>query len=454
MTDRGRAVLLGGLLLTLAGMALGLPDLTTVGAFAVALPLLSLLLARWSRPQLSVRRVASPAPLTVGRPGSVALHVVNTGSRRTDVLALTEQAAPSLGRGVRLILPSLAPGQPWSEEYPVRPVRRGRHRIGPCVVNRRDPLGLTSAALAVGDAVTLVVMPRLHDLAGGEGGRGHGREGDDAASLDLGTERDASVREYRYGDDLRRVHWGMTAHRGELMVRHEALPRARRAILLLDIDEAGWGGPDSPGFEWAVETLGSVAAHLAARGHALHLVLGSEDLDDPFAHRGGTDPSTALRDVLHRLAVVAPVSSEGGASPRKAAYGSARELAGDGGLVVVATAGSEQGGAHEALDVGRAGGAGLALVVDAAAFARAAGRERDVTEGDIRPPRASEVGASKVRAAEASASEVSASAEVSAAERWCAFARAGGWHAIAVTPQTTPRSAWSSVTAELTGDPR
>lgn len=430
---------MGGLLVTLAGMALGLPDLTAVGAFALALPLLSIVLARWSRPELRLRREPVPAPLTVGQPGSVALHVHNAGGRRTEVVALTEQVAPSLSPAVRLTVPSLAPGEDWSGAYPVRPGRRGQHRIGPCVLHRRDPLGLTSAAQPVGEDTEVLVLPRLHDLSGGVGPRGDGREGEDAASVDTGTEHDASVREYRDGDDLRRVHWGMTAHRGELMVRHEALPRARRAVLLLDVDAAGWGAPESPGFDWAVETLASVAAHLAARGYALHLVVGSR-ADDADPQRGTADPSAALPDVLHRLAVAAPVPDKWAASPRQTAYGPARELAGDGGLIVVATSGSEQGGVHEALDVTRAGGGGLALVIDAAAFGRGAGA------GSGGPgERASEASATQQSAGEVSAGEVSA------AERWCAFARAGGWRAVAVTPSTTPRSAWARLTADVPG---
>lgn len=441
--------------MTLAGMALGLADLTAVGAFALALPLLSLLFARWSRPVLTLTREPAPAPLTVGQPASVALRVRNAGRRRTEVLALTEQVAPSVAPAVRLIVPSLAPGEDWSGAYPVRPGRRGRHRIGPCVLHRRDPLGLTSATQPVGEDTEILVLPPLHDLYGGDGPRGDGREGDDAASIHTGTERDASVREYRDGDDLRRVHWGMTAHRGQLMVRHEALPRARRAVLLLDVDAAGWGVADSPGFEWAVEALASVAAHLATRGYALHLVLGSQ-ADDADPRPRAADPSAALRDVLHRLAVVAPVPDGRAASPRQAAYGSARELAGDGGLIVVATSGSDQGGVHEALDVTRAGGGGLALVVDVAAFARGAdgrpggpgGRAGDeageLTAGELT---AGELNASELSPGEVSAGEASAG-EVSAAERWCAFARAGGWRAVAVTPSTTPRSAWARLTAD------
>ena len=41
-------------------------------------------------------------------------------------------------------------------------------------------------------------------------------------------------RGYRYGDDLRRVHWRSTARYGELMVRREEQPQRARCTVLLD----------------------------------------------------------------------------------------------------------------------------------------------------------------------------------------------------------------------------
>ena len=43
-----------------------------------------------------------------------------------------------------------------------------------------------------------------------------------------------STREYRYGDDLRKVHWRATARTGQLMVRLEERPWRAQATLLLD----------------------------------------------------------------------------------------------------------------------------------------------------------------------------------------------------------------------------
>ncbi|MBK8458799.1 MAG: DUF58 domain-containing protein [Micropruina sp.] len=49
------------------------------------------------------------------------------------------------------------------------------------------------------------------------------------------------MRGYQQGDDLRRIHWPVTAHRGELMVRHRGQPTLRRAVIVL----GGYAAPSS-----------------------------------------------------------------------------------------------------------------------------------------------------------------------------------------------------------------
>ena len=66
--------------------------------------------------------------------------------------------------------------------------------------------------------------------AGGHGGGGEGAR----RSIAVHGEDDVSTREYRHGDDLRKVHWRATARTGELMVRLEERPWRAQATLLLD----------------------------------------------------------------------------------------------------------------------------------------------------------------------------------------------------------------------------
>ena len=106
-------------------------------------------------------------------------------------------------------------------------------------------------------------------LAGEWTGSGESR----SRSLASAGEDDAGTREYRQGDDLRRVHWRSTARLGQLMVRREEQPWQARCTVLLDTRSTAHGG-EGPGssFEWAVSAAASVAVHLVRHGYFVRLV--------------------------------------------------------------------------------------------------------------------------------------------------------------------------------------
>jgi uncharacterized protein (DUF58 family) len=123
----------------------------------------------------------------------------------------------------------------------------------------------------------LTVIPRVEALppvrlAGEAKGYGDGRQ----RSLALAGEDDVIPRGYRYGDDLRRVHWRLTARYGELMVRREEQPQRARCTVLLDTRGIAYegAGPDSA-FEWAVSGAASVLVHMLERGFSVRLLTDS-----------------------------------------------------------------------------------------------------------------------------------------------------------------------------------
>src|SRR5690606_33189547 len=108
-------------------------------------------------------------------------------------------------------------------------------------------------------------------LAGEYVGSGDSR----ARSVAVHGEDDVATREYRNGDDLRRVHWRSTARVGELMVRREEQPWESRATIVLDTRRHGHHGEGpTSSFEWAVSAAGSVALHLRRSGYRIRLVTG------------------------------------------------------------------------------------------------------------------------------------------------------------------------------------
>ena len=81
------------------------------------------------------------------------------------------------------------------------------------------------------------------------------------------------MREYRRGDDLRRVHWRSSARVGELMVRREEQPWQSRATVFLDNRAGAHRGQGiASSLEAAVSAAASIAVHLSQRGFTVRLV--------------------------------------------------------------------------------------------------------------------------------------------------------------------------------------
>ena len=79
---------------------------------------------------------------------------------------------------------------------------------------------------------------------------------------------DVIPREYRHGDDLRRVHWRSTARvRRADGAPRGAARRAGRTVLLDTRRHAHRGAGPGSAFEWAVSALASVGVYIARRGY-------------------------------------------------------------------------------------------------------------------------------------------------------------------------------------------
>jgi uncharacterized protein (DUF58 family) len=322
LTVRGRCVLTGAATLLLVGALLGERPLVQLAVFTLALPLLSALAVARERFRLSARRTVTPARVPRGETAEVVLEIANADTRTGGLWVLTEQLPGDLGTSPRFVVERLAAGARTALHYRVHGHRRGRHVLGPLRLRLVDPFGLVERSAVGADSAPLLVVPRVRPLgaggpAGGQGGGGEGAR----RTIAVHGEDDVSTREYRHGDDLRKVHWRATARTGELMVRLEERPWRAQATLLLDTrarahlvaphtrpgTRAGTGRPGPDGddappmdsLEWMVEAAASIGTDLARRGAVLRAVTDAGELL-PSAGRG----QLSAEDLLDRLAGV------------------------------------------------------------------------------------------------------------------------------------------------------
>ncbi len=142
--------------------------------------------------------------------------------------------------------------------------RRGRYTLGPVTATTGDPLGLFRREMTLAPSTQLIVLPNVFELRsfplfpGIMPGRGRGSQ----RSLHT-TTNVVTVRDYRPGDALTRMHWPSTARHGQLMVKEFDLDPTIDVVILLDLDKSAHAGVDeSSTEEYGVTIAASLAAYL------------------------------------------------------------------------------------------------------------------------------------------------------------------------------------------------
>ncbi len=280
LTIRGRAFVAAGVTAIVCAVVLGQPALNRVGILVLSLPLLTAFVLGRSRYRLALSRTVTPHLVVAGTPAQVDLTLTNEGRTPSGVLLLEDQVPYALGPRPRFVLDGIGHGWKRHASYQVRSEVRGHFEIGPMSVRVSDAFGLVEIGRAFRATTSLTVTPRTVPLAPIHLGGGWSGSGDNRPrSFATGSAEDVTVRDYRQGDDLRRVHWRSSARTGELMVRREEQPWQARATVLLDNRSGSHRGQGiASSLEAAVSGAASIAVHLHQRGFAVRLVTaGGED---------------------------------------------------------------------------------------------------------------------------------------------------------------------------------
>lgn len=300
-TRRGVGLVVLGLVVGATGTAFGSTDLLTLGTLPVLLVVLGLAGVGVVDPGrgrgLRTRRTVRPDPVHVGRTADVQVEValVRGASRaRLTDLRLREQAAVELSGGRPLRASVTREPRSVRLRYPVQATRRGRWALGPLVVTRTDPFGVAQVRATLGDRETVTVWPAVVDLPAPRELLVAEPERSVVGARSPAAD-DAALRDYRVGDDLRRVHWPSSARRGELVVRSDERAGMRPVTVLLDQPPAG------DALEWSISLAASVALALHGAGHPTHLLTGTA-VDDPRAVRSGTPSRSQLLEATVDLA--------------------------------------------------------------------------------------------------------------------------------------------------------
>jgi uncharacterized protein (DUF58 family) len=333
LTTRGRSFLAAGVSVFIAAVSLATQDLLRIAVLLIALPLVSAWVVARTRYRLSSSRSLSSARTPAGQESAVTLRLDNISRLPTGLLLVEDRVPYVLGSRPRFVLDRIEPRGRSEVTYLVRSDVRGRYQLGPLAIRLTDPFGMCELQRSFAAKDTLIVTPAIYRLpparlAGEWTGSGESR----ARSVASAGEDDAATREYRQGDDLRRVHWRSTARLGQLMVRREEQPWQSRCTILLDSRSiAHVGEGPSSSFEWAVSATASIGVHLVRSGYHVRLLTDTGSNISSGGHDNTGVGSDFEGAVLDSLAVVTTSSN----TSCQDAAAALRRGGGDGLLVVV-----------------------------------------------------------------------------------------------------------------------
>ncbi|HEV2328571.1 MAG TPA: DUF58 domain-containing protein [Verrucomicrobiae bacterium] len=168
-------------------------------------------------------------------------------------------------------IPSIPPNGEVETPIAVTPLRRGLFRFDGLTIARTDPFGLFRSFARVKAPETMLILPKRYPLpAIILPGATRFQQGGVALASNVGqSDEFVSLREYRRGDPLRRIHWRSWARIGKPIVREFEDEFFSRYALVLDTfsDE-----PYSEPFEEAVSVASSFACAIRTQESLLDLL--------------------------------------------------------------------------------------------------------------------------------------------------------------------------------------
>ena len=307
-TAGGKLVLTGLIFSAVLGVDTNLTMAYQVFTLTLFLLLMSLVSGTFFRAGLAVRRIL-PQFGSVDQPLPYRLQIRNAGSTLLRGLTVQDELAdtrPSLEAFVRArepgedrrnwfdrnlgyfrwcwlvsrsehsvageqSVPALSPGGDAELRRELVPVRRGQVRFAGITAAREDPFGLFNAFVRVPFGGSVLILPKRYPLPLIQlpGSRAY-QQGRVAMASSVGdSEEFVSLRDYRPGDPLRRIHWKSWARVGKPIVKEYQEEFFVRHALVLDTFLTGEGGEV---FEEAVSVAASFACTIDTQESLLDLM--------------------------------------------------------------------------------------------------------------------------------------------------------------------------------------
>lgn len=181
---------------------------------------------------------------------------------------------------------------------------RGEFKLDSLSLESSYPFGVYSRHKKIKtDGALIIVLPKtfpIHQFTFFLNSR-QGRDGDIQSSKSGSCNEFSGLREYRYGDSLKNIHWASTARHQQLMTKeYESYDRPTMLIVLDQHKNSDVGNLPETTFEYAVQIVASVIEYAIENQIGVH-VFGQGQQETRFSVMPG---ALGSREFLEKLARV------------------------------------------------------------------------------------------------------------------------------------------------------
>jgi uncharacterized protein (DUF58 family) len=257
------------------GLVLRAPSFAAFGASLLLVLVLARLAARRRLARLEARRAVAAGAFEDDFV-RVEIALENRGRGAVSLVEVADSFGAALAdRKALLDAGPLRPGRRHRLAYRTQCSRLwGVYTVGPIRLSVSDALGLFSPRRLVPDIRPFDVFPQVHPVGGLEklGARASFAPSEPTAARAGRSAAYLGVRDFRPGDEVRRVHWPATARYGRPIVKEFELDLTPHFTLFLDLardHRAGTGRKST--LEYVVRTAASLLATAARRGDTVQV---------------------------------------------------------------------------------------------------------------------------------------------------------------------------------------
>jgi len=199
-----------------------------------------------------------------------------------------------------MAVPTIAPGASATLRLMLEPRRRGRIDLAGLTLSRPDPLGMVRSLRRFALPARLIALPRRYRLPELilPGARKYQLGGVSLATSIGDSEEFISLRDYRPGDPLHRLHWKSYARTGKPIVKEYQDEFFERHALVLD---TGRAAGEDPVFEDAVALAASFVYTIDTQECLLDLLFVANEVHQYTAGRGQL-PADRMLEILASVA--------------------------------------------------------------------------------------------------------------------------------------------------------